>query len=249
MRKFKTLIFTMIIVLSFSACQDISSNTKLPITGIKDNRNEPLIDTLVSPEKMVAENQIIPEDSVLKYYEYFLKNPVPTMLLEHNDDDESGFSDEKMSAFAIYEYSRVDGNFDYVQGTIQENLDTITKKYFDTVVSNYETTFTTILENGNITSTGWGTMPSVYILKEIYTTEIGSKKAVLYKVDPTIGESMEYNQYLDKLLNGQFDDLGEIGLAEFEFFEKIDENGEYYVQFVSAHYIGIATEPWIVYDE
>ena len=120
-------------------------------------------------------------------------------------------------AFAISIYAQT--SIDYVEETSQKNLDRITKKYFDSLVSDYETSFTTILKNGNITSTGWGATPTVYILKEIFT-HVGSKNVIFYTLDPTIGESMEYNQYLNKILNGQFKNLGNMSLFEFHFFKK-----------------------------
>lgn len=247
MKKIKILTVTMMLFLSFSACQNKANVTEIPTIDIDNNGNEPQVDTLVSSEKMILENQLIPQDSVLKYYEYFKKNPVVAMLFSQNHN-EKGFSEEEMSAFAISEYARVDSDFEYIQGTSQDKLDIITKKYFDTEVSNYETTYTTILETGNITATGWGPTPTIYILKEIFTTEIGSKRAILYTLDPTIGESMEYDEYLQRILNGQFNNLGEIGLVEIEFIEKTDEKGEYYLQFISAHSMGVATQPWIVYS-
>ena len=117
----------------------------------------------------------------------------------------------------------------------------IVRQYFNKEVSNYENNLTVLLDNGNVASRGFSPYPYSYILKEITKNKDGSKTAIFYAVDKTIMENMTEKEYKEKLFAGDFRDFGTVELVEFQFVEKIDVDGDYYLQFLSSQMLGQET--------
>lgn len=52
---------------------------------------------------------------------------------------------------------------------------------------------------------------------------------------------MTEKEYKEKLFAGDFRDFGTVELVEFQFVEKIDVDGDYYLQFLSSQMLGQET--------
>lgn len=188
-----------------------------------------------------AENaQSIPMDSISKYYDYFENNYYISLLMNNQNEGED-FSEEQMIAFAISHYSSTNEDYDMQNGVPINSIDDIVRQYFNKEVSNYENNLTVLLDNGNVASRGFSPYPYSYILKEITKNKDGSKTAIFYAVDKTIMENMTEKEYKEKLFAGDFRDFGTVELVEFQFVEKIDVDGDYYLQFFSSQMLGQET--------
>ena len=189
----------------------------------------------IKEENSDTNNSMPNQDTeTMKYFKYFQTEPTETLFVSCNDEY---FDDNAMSAFAISKAIAQDQNFDFEKGVSPTVLDEIAAKYFDKKVSSYDNKYTSVLPSGNIVAAGWSPSPYDYVLKEISETDSGAKIATFYKVGGTFLEDITYEEYVQSLMNMEFDKIGKTYLVEISFYEKQDENGEYYLQFIYAKYL------------
>lgn len=185
-------------------------------------------------------------DETAKYFRYLDRMP---MGILYDGDPNFGFTDTSISGFAIAMAIKQQGeSFDFEKGASREQLDEITKKYFNRVVLNYNNRLTHVLDNGNIASIGWGIHGASYILKELTQEASGIITAVFYMVSESYGEDLEHLQRLSDIVHGNFDRYGDVFLSEIKFIEKSDENDHFYLQFISLKSLGRAEKPYRIYS-
>ncbi|MGN0629004.1 MAG: M56 family metallopeptidase [Oscillospiraceae bacterium] len=179
-----------------------------------------------------------------KYYNYFGSELLYIMNEDPYDQSKIGFTDEQISVFAYLTALRENPGYDSPAGVQRDYFDEICEKHFGRTVTQLDNRLLITLENGNIASTGWGPSGAAYVLNSIYELDGGIKKATFFEIslDAAAVEAF-YGKYPDgdlssALLDGQFEDFGAVSLVELRFTEHVDENGNFYVEYISANRLG-----------
>jgi hypothetical protein len=202
-----------------------------------------------SEEPVSSEEETpIPYNTVAeKYYDYFRENNYVSMLLNNSSSGE-GFSDKDMVVYALCELIKLsDFGYDQAVGFPKEEIDGVIQKYFGTVVSQYESSMTTVIpETGNITSTGWGGTSMAFVLKELTTEPDGILTGIFYEFN--FGMDGYQPTTKEDLLRYQFEEYGQPFLIKIVFEEKTDENGKMYLRYHEITSEGKANPPYDVYQ-
>lgn len=179
-----------------------------------------------------------------KYYNYFGSELLYIMNEDPHDQSKIGFTDEQISVFAYLTALRENPGYDSAAGVPRDYFDEICEKHFGRKAAALNLSMLKVLENGNIASTGWNPSGVAYVLNSVHELDGKVKKAAFFEI-PLGAAEVEafYEKYPDgnlsfALLEGQFDDFGEVSLVELRFIEHMDENGNFYVEYISANRLG-----------
>jgi hypothetical protein len=104
------------------------------------------------------------EPETEEYYDLFRPDAgLPPLIELMEDGGDGSFSDDQMAAYAIQTLGS-QGLYDDEAGVSGEALDAVTAKHFGRTVQNYDNSVTYVLDNGNVTATGWSFDSSVYLV-------------------------------------------------------------------------------------
>ena len=169
-----------------------------------------------------------------KYYDYFLENNQIVTLLDE------GITDDSMAAYAVFSLK----NRDFQNGNSKEEYDDITEKYFGRKIKEFNNSKTYIDSNTKlIKPTGWSFDSSVFmVLKNLNKEENGTITADFYLFNISDVAIYDIQKTLDEikkdLLNNKFDEYSKNPpIIRINFEEKIDENGEMYIKYLSINNI------------
>lgn len=84
-------------------------------------------------------------ETVEKYYDYFMSNNQIVVLLAFSNNDGS-FTDDALAGFVILSLV----GYDYDNGNTKEEYNTITEKYFGTRIQNFNNMSSEIIPNTNM---------------------------------------------------------------------------------------------------
>ncbi len=188
---------------------------------------------------------------VYRYYKVFQQYPwVPRY------HDGSGFDEDEVAGAVA---TMVEFTEENSYSVTPEVFDQATQKYFGMTLHDYNTEYTRLTKGGAITSgfslsTRWDGM-----LKDITHNHDGSITATVYAVPygvygrglgSTAGDiELFLNHTVDLFGYGNLpDSFGEVTLKEVTFFERFDENGDFYLEFVSAKDLDTTTTSYTLYS-
>jgi hypothetical protein len=184
-----------------------------------------------------------------KYYDYFMANNHVSFLLA-DELAEPGFSDAELSYYALSELIRGNPDYEQLAGFPVEDFNAVTLRYFGRTVENHENRAATILDNGNITPTGWGGNSVALVLKELEPAADGRISAVFYQFSFGIGEDLPAPEVLkERLLAGKSEEFGPCWLVRMEFTEQAGEDGAFRLLFHDVEALGEVQPPYPVYQE
>ncbi|MBQ7875242.1 MAG: hypothetical protein IJ306_08835 [Oscillospiraceae bacterium] len=179
---------------------------------------------------------------LLKYYEFF--GPEIGYLGDYSEED--GFDPKSAAMYILDKYAEDLGE---TIGVPKEKFIEISEKSFGFNVLE-RTDF--CIDNGSgfiVPSGGYSPSPSAFVLKDRTENDDGSLTAVFYFVGLDFYSNEFYENVLrgasvdELLLSGQFGYFsGYIELFEVTFFERTDENGEFYAEYLSAKSLGYIPE-------
>lgn len=171
---------------------------------------------------------------LLKYYEYF--GFELGYLCDYTK--EAGFAPKAAAMYLFDKYAEHSGD---KIGVPKDKFVDFSKKHFGFSVLE-KTNF--YVDDGTgfvVAAEGYSPSPSAFVLKERKINSDGSVTAVFYHIGLDYYEEGFYKNILrgastdELLLSGQFGYFSKtIGLKEYTFFERTDENGGFYAEFVSA---------------
>lgn len=192
-----------------------------------------------------AESELLSADPLTeKYYDYFGSELLYIINSDPYNQSKTGFTDQQISVFSFLTALRENPGYDSAAGVPREYFDEICEKHFGRTVTQLDDRLLKTLGNGNVASTGWGPSGAAYVLNSVYELDGGIEKATFFEISLDVAAvETFYEKYPDgnlssALLGGQFEDFGTVCLVELRFIEHVDENGNFYVEYISANRLG-----------
>ena len=187
------------------------------------------------------------DEAAEMYYDYFRYNNHVAMLLG-DETGGPGFSDAEMAAYAIGELHLM-GVYNYERGNPATAYDAVTEKYFGTTIGDFNNSKSTVLPDGNVTSTGWGGHSVYLVLRDLLEAD-SLTTATFYQLSFGMDDKLPTQEALkDDLLGGRFDKYGAVWIIEMDFEVQQYQNGAVYLLYRDVRPLGVAEGPFEVYSE
>ncbi len=216
-----------------------------PVVPTETVEEQPTIDW---PYPAIDMNKPVSDDEdVLKYFDYF-NGPAQHVIFLENEEN-GDLTDKSIAVYSyldvVHRSMSVDGGEG--QWTVPiADMDDTCMKFFGKIPTTYKSSMLDVDPVSNtVTATGWGGWSNYYLLNQKEELPEGKLRLVfeVYGGDYISDEMpMTWEEYRYAILTCQWDCLpGKPFLKEFVVTEKIDENGEFYVQYHSIQTLDAET--------